>query len=41
MQGFGMARAFRISWLEPNYPNSRRAQDVNHVGKELVRTVTL
>ena len=33
LSGFGMARALRITWLEPNYPNLRRVGNVNHVGK--------
>ena len=36
-----MARALRISWLEPNYPNLTRVEDVNHVGKKLVWSVIL
>ena len=32
--GFGMARALRITWLDPNYPNLMRLEDVNHVGKK-------
>ena len=30
-----MARALRITWLEPNYPNLRRVGNVNHVGKKV------
>ena len=29
-----MARPLRITWLEPNYPNLMRVEDVNHVGKK-------
>ena len=36
-----MARALRITWLEPNYPNLTRVEDVNHVGKKLVSSVIL
>ena len=41
MQGFGMARALNINWLEPNNPNLTRVEDVNHVGKKLVWSVIL
>ena len=29
-----MARDLRVAWLEPNYPNLRRVEDVNHAGKK-------
>ena len=29
-----MARALKITWLEPNFPNLGRVEDVNHVGKK-------
>ena len=29
-----MARALRITWLEPIYPNLTRVEDVNHGGKK-------
>ena len=34
LQNFGMPRAFRITRLEPNYPNLMRVENVNHVGKK-------
>ena len=30
-----MARALRITWLEPDYPNLSKVEDVNNVGKKL------
>ena len=33
--GFGMTRALTVTWLELNYPNLRRVEDVNHVGKKI------
>ena len=29
-----MARALRITWLEPNYTNLRKVEDVNRLGKK-------
>ena len=28
-----MKSALRVTWVEPNYANLRRVEDVNHVGK--------
>ena len=34
---FYAVRALRITWLEPDYSNLRRVEDVNHVGRKKVR----
>ena len=41
LQGFGMAKALRISQSEQHYPDLTRAEDVNHAGKKLVQSVIL
>ena len=33
--GFRDVRALRITWLEPDYPNLSKVEDVNNVGKKL------
>ena len=38
---FRMARTLRITWLEPNYQNVRRVEDLNYVGKKLAWSVIL